>query len=85
MPSLAGTAPTVLTDISDAKRFVRGLDKPSDLMEAAASSTALATHALDIHLEREGKDNHAHALLETAHWLQSQVDGLVELWKTLED
>ena len=54
-------------------------------MEAAASSTALATLALDIHLEREGKDNHAHALLETAHWLQSQVDGLVELWKTLED
>ena len=85
MPSFAETAPTVLTDIIDAKRFVRGLDKPSDLMEAAASSTALATLALDIHLEREGKDNHAHALLETAHWLQSQVDGLVELWKALED
>lgn len=53
MPSFAETAPTVLTDINDAKRFVRGLDKASDLMEAAASSTALATLALDIHLERE--------------------------------
>jgi len=59
VPSFAETAPTVLTDISEAKRFVRGLDKASDLMEAAASSTALATLALDIHLEREGKDNHA--------------------------
>jgi hypothetical protein len=84
VPSFAETAPTVLTDVSDAKRFVRGLDKAGDLMEAAASSTALATLALDTHLEREGKDDHAQALLETAYWLQSQIDGLVELRKTLE-
>jgi hypothetical protein len=55
VPSFAETAPTVLTDISEAKRFVRGLDQASDLMEAAASSTALATLALDIHLQREGR------------------------------
>jgi len=48
------------------------LDMSLHLMEVAASSSALATLALDIHLEREGKDNHARAMLETAYWLQSR-------------
>ena len=85
MPSFEQTAPAILTDVSEAERFVRRLDRTVDLMELAASSTALATLALDIHMKREGKDNHARAMLETAYWLQSRLSELVELWKSLEE
>jgi hypothetical protein len=82
--SFRETAPTLLTDVGEAERFVRRLDSAPDLMELATSSTALATLPLDVHLEREGKGNHAQAMLETAYWLQSRLDQLVTLWKTLE-
>jgi hypothetical protein len=85
VPSFGETAPTILTDVTEAERFTRRLDRASDLLELAASGTALATLALDVHLEHEGKDNHAQALLETAYWLQSRLDQLVELWKALEE
>jgi hypothetical protein len=84
VPSFRKTAPKLLTDVSEAEGFVRRLDKASDLMELAASSTALATLALDVHLEREEKDSHARALLETGYWLQSRLASLAELWESLE-
>jgi hypothetical protein len=83
--SFGQTAPTILTDVTEGERFVRRLDRPMDLMELASSSAALAELALEIYLEREGKDNHARAMLETAHWLQSRLSELVELWKSLDD
>jgi hypothetical protein len=82
--SFQESAPLVLTDVTAAERFVRELDRRSDVMEVAAASAALATLALDLHLRREDKDNHAQALLETAYWLQTRLASLVELWKTLE-
>jgi hypothetical protein len=85
VPSFGETAPRILTDVTEAERFVRRLDRPSDLMELAASSAALATLALDVHMKRERKDNHAWAMLETAYWLQSRLSELVELWKSLDE
>ena len=84
MPSFHETAPPVLTVVRAAELFVRQLDRRSDVMEVAASSAAVATLALDLHLRREDKDNHAQALLETAYWLQTRLASLVELWQTLE-
>ena len=56
-----------------------------DLLELAVASTTLATLALEVHIERSGKDSHAEAMSETAHWLQSRLAQLVELWKSLDD
>jgi hypothetical protein len=83
--SFGQTAPTILTDSTEADRLVRQLDRTVDLMELAASSAALAALALDVYVEREGKDNHAQAMLETANWLRSRLMQGVELWKTVED
>jgi hypothetical protein len=83
--SFGQSAPTILTDATEAERFVRRLDRTVDLLELAVASTTLATLALEVHIERSGKDNHAQGMSETAHWLQSRLEQLVELWKTLED
>jgi hypothetical protein len=77
-------APEILREIEAAKVFVNGLDEASDLIEVACSSATLATLALDVHLKREGKDNHARAFLETAYWLQVRLAELVEVWKAIE-
>jgi hypothetical protein len=84
VPSFHETAPLILTDVRAAERFVRRLDRRLDVMEVAASSAALTMLALDLHLRREGKDNHAETLLESAYWLQTRLASLVELWKGLE-
>jgi hypothetical protein len=42
-------------------------------MEAACAAAVLALLVLDAHLEPEGKDNHALALLETAQWLHARL------------
>jgi hypothetical protein len=78
------SAPEVLLDIEAARRFIGGLDEASDLIEAACSSAALATLALDTHLKREGKDNHARAYLEAAYELQCRLSEFAELWRALE-
>jgi hypothetical protein len=54
-------------------------------IETACSAPRLATLALDVHLAREGKDNHAQATLKTAHWLQRRLAELVEVWRAIED
>jgi hypothetical protein len=82
--SFEETAPAILRDMNAAKAFVQGLQKPSDLMEVACSSTTLATLALDVHLKREGKDNHAAEFLRLAYWLQVRLGDLVEVWKRIE-
>ena len=48
------------------------------------AGAALATMALDRHLGREGKDNHARALLESAHRLQLRLAEMADLWAQLE-
>jgi hypothetical protein len=53
-------------------------------MEAACAAALLVMLALDAHLERVGKDNHALALLETAQWLHARLAELLEVWKTVE-
>lgn len=80
----ADTAPEILRDIEAARRFVLRLESPGDLMEVACSSAALATLALDVHLQREGKDNHARAYLGAAHSLQTRLAELVEVWRDAE-
>jgi hypothetical protein len=85
MASFAETAPPILTDIEAARGFIRSLDRASDLMEAACAPAVLVMLALDAHLEREGKDNHALALLETAQLLHARLAQLLEVWKTVEE
>ena len=85
MPSFRETAPTILTNVTEAERFVRRLDRTVDLLELAAASTALATLALEAHIELGGKDSRADAMLETAQWLRSRLVQLIELLKTVED
>jgi hypothetical protein len=84
MASFCEIAPEVMKDLDAAKRLAGSLDRTSDLMELACASAALATLALDVHLRREGKDNHAAAFLETAEWLQDRLASMVELWRELE-
>jgi hypothetical protein len=84
MARFAQAAPQILTDIEAARGFVRSLDRASDLIEAACAAAVLVMLALDAHLEREGKDNHALALLETAQWLHARLAQLLEVWKTVQ-
>ena len=85
MASFAETAPRILTDIEAARRFIRSLDRASDLMETACLAAVLVLLVLDAHLGRVGKDNHALAMLETAQWLHARLAQLLEVWKTVEE
>jgi hypothetical protein len=64
--------------------FVSGLEGPSDLMALAHACSVMTCLALEEHLRREGKDNHAAAFLDVACYLQERTAQLEAIWRDIE-
>jgi hypothetical protein len=63
VPSLLESAPTVMKEQEAVESFVSELEASSDLMALAHVCSVMTCLALEEHLRREGKDNHATAFL----------------------
>jgi hypothetical protein len=71
VPSFLESAPTVMKEQDAVESFVSGLAASSDLMALAHVCSVMVCLALEEHLRREGKDNHAATFLEVARYLES--------------
>jgi hypothetical protein len=72
VPSFLESAPTVMMEQDAVESFVSGL-AASDLMALAHASSVMTCLALEEHLRREGKDNHAATFLDVGQYLEEQT------------
>jgi hypothetical protein len=67
-----------------ARSLVSALDASSDLMALAHACSVMTCLALDEHLRRKGKDNHAAAFLDVARYLEERTAQLEAVWREIE-
>jgi hypothetical protein len=84
VPSFLESAPTVMNDQEAMDSFVAGLEASSDLMALANACSVMTCLALDEHLQRKGKDNHAAVFLDVARYLEERTAQLEAIWRDIE-
>ena len=84
MPSFLESAPTVLKEQEAVESFVSGLEAATDLMALAHACSVMTCLALEEHVRREGKDNHAATFLDVARYPEERMAQLAALWRDIE-
>jgi hypothetical protein len=84
VPSFLESAPIVMKEQDAVESFVSEREAPSDLMALAHACSVMICLALDEHLRREGKDNHAAAFLDVARYLEERTAQLRAIWRDIE-